>query len=124
MKKFSFLLILIRLSSHVLQGRERGTQLTPASQMATGWDQATWPSPSGFYGGGLSGLIGSLSSFNLYDFVDTGSQQSTQLNTSRNRPTASAAAGSAAQLQAQMQHQTEIDSARDDVTEADPRDEL
>ena len=92
--------------------------------MATGWDEATWPSPSGFYGAGLSGLIGSPSSLNFSDLVDTGSQQSTQLNTSGNRPTASAAAGSVAQLQAQMQHQTETDSARDNVTEADPRDEL
>ena len=108
----------------LLQGRERGTQPTPALQMATGWDQATRPSPSGIYGAGLSGLIGSPLSFNLSDFVDTGSQQSTRLNTSGNRPTPSAAAGSAAQLQAQMQHQTETDCARDDVTEAHPRDGL
>ena len=117
-------MILIRISSHVLQGRESGTQPTPASQMAMGRDQATWPSPSGFYSADLSSLIGSPSSFNLSYLVDTGSQQSTQLNTSRNQPTASAAAGSAAQLQAQMQHQTEMDSARDEVTEADPGDEL
>ena len=108
----------------MLQGRERGTQPTPASQMATGWDQATWPSPSGIYGAGLSGLIGSPSSFNLSDLVDTGSRQSTQLNTSGDRPTPSAAASSAAQLQAQMQHQTEPDSARDNVMEAHPCDGL
>ena len=33
-------------------------------------------------------------------------------------------AGSAAQLQAQLQPQTEMHSARDDVTEADPDPEL
>ena len=92
--------------------------------MGIGWDQATWPSPSGFYGADLSGPIGSPSSFNLSDLVDTGSQQSTQLNTSGNQPTASAAACSAAQLQAQMQRQTEMDTARDNVMEADPGDEL
>ena len=49
-------------------------------------------------------------SFNLSDFVQTDSQQSSQLNTSGTRSTASAAAGSAAQLQA-----TQTQSARDDV---------
>ena len=65
----------------------------------------------------MSGLIGSPSSFNLSDLVDTGSQQSTQLNTSGTRSTASAAAGSAAQLQVQ----TETHSACEGVTDADPR---
>ena len=119
LKKFSFLLILIQLSSHVLQGRERGTQPTPASQMGTGWDQATWPSHSGFYGAGMSGLLGSPSSFNLSDYVDTSTQPNTQLN-SGTRTTAAAATGSAAQLHAQLQQQTETDSARDDAMEPEP----
>ena len=107
----------------MLQGRKRGTQPTPASQMATGWHQATWPSPSGIYGAGLSGLIGSPSSFNLSDYVDTSTQQNTQLS-SGTRSNASANAGSAAQMQAQLQPQTDRHSAHDDVTEADPDPEL
>ena len=125
MKKFSILLILIQLSSHVLQGRERGTQPTPASQIGTGWDQATWPSPSGFYSAGMSGLVASPSSFNLNlsDYVDTSTQQNTQLS-SGTRSAALAATGSAAQLHAQLQQQTETDNARDDVTEPEPGAEL
>ena len=44
-----------------LQGRERGTQQTPISQMATGWDPAAWAgaSPLALYGSGMSGLLGS-----------------------------------------------------------------
>ena len=86
----------------MLQGRGRGTQPTPALQMAMGWDQATWPSPSGIYGAGVSALIGCPSSFNLSDYVDTSTQQNTQLS-SGTPSSASAAAGSAAQLQAQLQ---------------------
>ena len=102
----------------MLQGRERGTQPTSASQMGMGWDPATWPSPSGFYGAGMSGMVASPSSFNLNlsDYVDTSTQQNTQLS-SGTRSAASAAAGSAAQLHDQLQQQTETDSARDDVTE-------
>ena len=99
-----------------VQYSERGTQPTPASQTSTAWEQATWPCPSGFYGAGMSALIGSPS-FNLSDYVDTTSQQSTQLNTSGTRSTASAATGSAAQLQAT---QIETHSAREDVTDTDP----
>ena len=67
-----------------LQGRERGTQQTPTSQMATGWDPAAWAgaSPLALYGSGMSGLLGSPSSsinLNLSDFVDTST--STQHNT-------------------------------------------
>ena len=93
--------------------------------MGTGWDQATWPSPSGFYGAGMSGLVASPSSFNLNlsDYVDTNTQQNTQLS-SGTRSTAPAAAGSAAQMHAQLQQQTETDSVRDDVTEPEPGDEL
>ena len=114
LKKFCFWLFLMQLSSHVLQGIERGTQPTPASQMATTWDPAAWPSPSGSYGAGMSGLVASPSAFtlNLSDYVDTSTQQNTGT-----RSTASAAAGSAAQLHDQMQEQTKTDSARDDVTE-------
>ena len=64
----------------------------------------------------MSGLLGSPSAFNLSDLVDTGSQQSTHLNTLGTRCTAPAAAGSAAQLQAQ----TEMHSAREDVNDAEP----
>ena len=100
----------------MLQGRERGTQPTPASQMGTGWDPAAWPSPLGLYGAGMSDMVGSPSCFNLNlsDYVDTSTQQNTGT-----RSTASAAAGSAAQLheQGRGQQQTETDSARDDVTE-------
>ena len=102
----------------MLQGRERGTQPT-ALQMGTGWDQANWPSPSGFYGAGMSGLMGSPLSLNLSDYVHISTQPNTQLN-SGTRTTAAAAAGSAARLQAQLQQQTETDSAHDDVTEPEP----
>ena len=91
--------------------------------MSMGWDQEPWPSPSGFYGAGMSAVVGSPSSFNLSDYVDTSTQQNTQLS-SGTRSNASAAAGLAAQLQAQLQPQTETHSARDDVTEADPDPEL
>ena len=84
--------------------------------MGTGWDQANWPSPSGFYGAGMSGLMGSPSSFNLSDYMDISTQPNTQLN-SRTRTTAPAAAAGSA---AQVQQQTETDSARDDVTELEP----
>ena len=98
----------------MLQGqyRERGPQPTPASS----WEQATWPSPSGLYGA-LAGSPPFNPSFNLSDYVDTSSQQSTQLNTSGTRSSASAAAGSATQLQAT---QSEMHSAREDVTDTDP----
>ena len=100
-----------------LQGRERGTQPTLTSRMATGWDPAAWAgaSPSALYGSGLSGLLGSPSSsinLNLSDFVDTSTQRNTGI-----RSTPSAAAGSAAQLHDEGQQLTETDSARDDVTE-------
>ena len=100
-----------------LQGRERGTQQTPTSQMATGWDPAAWAgaSPSALYGSGMSGLLGSPSSsinLNLSDFVDTSTQHNTGI-----RSTPSAAAGSAAQLHDEGQQLTERDSARDDITE-------
>ena len=56
------------------------------------------------------------SSFSLSDYVQTDSQQSSQLNTSGTRSTASEVAGSAAQLQA-----TQTQSARDgDTATADP----
>ena len=103
-----------------LQGRDRGTQQTPTSQIATGWDPAAWAgaSPSALYGSGMSGLLGSPSSsinLNLSDYVDTST--STQHNTGI-RSTPSAAAGSAAQLHDEGQQLiTERDSARDDVTE-------
>ena len=103
----------------MLQVRERGTQPTTL-QMGTGWDQANWPSPSGFYGAGMSGLMGSPSSFNLSDYMDISTQPNTQLNSGTRTTAPAAAAGSAAQLQAQLQQQTETDSARDDVTEPEP----
>ena len=84
--------------------------------MSTGWDQANWPSPSGFYGAGMSGLMGSPSSFNLSDYMDISTQPNTQLNSGTRTTAPAAAAGSASQLQ----QQTETDSARDDVTEAEP----
>ena len=100
-----------------LQGRERGMQQTPTSQMAMGWDPAAWAgaSPSALYGSGMSGLLGSPSSsinLNLSDFVDTSTQHNTGI-----RSTPSAAAGSAAQFHDEGQQLTERDSARDDVTE-------
>ena len=99
-----------------LQGRERGMQPTPISQMVTGWDPAAWAgaSPSALYSSGMSGLLGSPSSINLNlsDFVDTSTQHNTGI-----RSTPSAATGSAAQLQDEGQQHTETDSARDDVTE-------
>ena len=99
----------------MLQVRERGTQPT-TSQMGTGWDQANWPSPSGFYGGDMSGLMGIPSSFNLSDYMDISTQPNTQLNSGTRTTAPAAAAGSAVQLQ----QQTEMDSARDDVTEPEP----
>ena len=101
----------------MLQAQQRGTQTTPTSQMATGWDPAAWTgaSPSASYGSGLSGLLGSPSSsctLNLSDYVDTSTQ-----HTTGQRSTPSAAAGSAAQLHDAGQKHTETDSARDDVTE-------
>ena len=100
-----------------LQGRERGTQPTPTSQMATRWDPAAWAgaSPSALYGSGMSGLLGSPSSsinLNLSDFVDMSTQHNTGI-----RSTPSAAAGSAAQLHDEGQQLTATASARDDVTE-------
>ena len=103
-----------------LQGRDRGTQQTPTSQIATGWDPAAWAgaSPSALYGSGMSGLLDSPSSsinFNLSDYLET--SMSTQNNTGI-QSTPSAAAGSAAQLHDEGQQLiTERDSARDDVTE-------
>ena len=120
LKKFNFWLFLIQFSSHVFTGQREGTQQTPTSQMATGWDPAAWAgaSPSALYGSGMSGLLGSPSSsinLNLSDFVDMST--STQHNTGI-WSTPSAAAGSAAQLHDEGQQLfTERDSARDDVTE-------
>ena len=73
----------------------------------------------------MSDLVPSPSSFNLNrsDYVDTSTQQNTQLS-SGIRSTAPAAAGSAAQMHAQLQQQTETDSARDDVSEPEAGDEL
>ena len=101
----------------MLQAQQRGTQPTPTSQMATGWEPAAWSgaSPSALYGSGLSGLLGSPSSsctLNLSDYVDTSTQ-----HTTGQRSTPSAAAGSAAQLHDAGQRHTENESARDDVTE-------
>ena len=98
----------------MLQVRERGTQPT-TSQMGTGWDQANWPSPSGFYGAGMSGLMGSPSSFNLSDYINISTQPNTQLNSGTQTTAPAAATGSA-----QLQQQTETDSAGDDVTEPEP----
>ena len=88
--------------------------------MGMGWDQANWTSPSGFYGAGMSGLMGNSFSLNLSDYVDISTQPNTQLNSGTQTTAAAAAAGSAAQLHAQLQQQTETDSARDDVTEPEP----
>ena len=94
---------------------ERGEHNQQPHKWVTGWDPATWPSPSGFYGAGMSGLVDSPLSFNLSDYMDISTQPNTQLN-SGTPSTAPAAAGSAAQLQLQ----TEMDSACDDVMEHEP----
>ena len=98
----------------MLQAQQRGTQPTPTSQMATGWEPAAWSgaSPSALYSSGLSGLLGSPSSsctLNLSYYVDMSTQ-----HTTGQRSTPSAAAGSATQLNDAGQKHTENDSARDD----------
>ena len=87
----------------MLQAQHRGTQ-------PTGWEPAAWSvaSPAG---SGLSGLqLGSP--FNISDFLDTGSQ-----NTSGHRTTPAAAAGGPNQLQDAGHKHMDNDGARDDVTE-------
>ena len=64
----------------------------------------------------MSGLMGSPSSFNLSDYMNISTQPNTQLNSGTRTTAPAAVAGSAAQLQ----QQTEMDNARDDVTEPEP----
>ena len=101
-----------------LQGRERGTQQTPTSQMATGWDPAAWAgaSPSALYGWAWVVCWAAHhppSTSTSPILWDTSTQHNTGIWS-----TPSAAAGSAAQLHDEGQQLTERDSARDDVTGA------
>ena len=96
----------------MLQPQQRGRQPTPTSQLAAGWDPASW-SGAGSSASPLSGLFGSpvQGILNLSDYVDPPSTQQATGQCS----TPSAAAGSAEQLNdAGHQH---TDSVRDDVTE-------
>ena len=96
-----------------LQAQQRGRQPTPTSQMAAGWDPASWSGAGSSAFPLFSGLLGSPPApFNLSDLImDSPSTQ----QTTGQRSTPSAAAGSAEQLHdAGHQH---THSARDDVTE-------
>ena len=96
----------------MLQPQQRGRQPTPTSQLAAGWDPASW-SGAGSSASPLSGLFGSpvQGILNLSDYVDPPSNQ----QATGQRSTPSAAAGSAEQLNdAGHQH---TDSVRDDVME-------
>ena len=95
-----------------LHAQQRGRQQTPTSQMAAGWDPASW-SGAGSSASPFSGLFGSPvpGILNLTDYVDPPSTQ----QTTGQRSTPPAAAGSAEQLQgAGHQH---AHSVSDDVTE-------
>ena len=96
-----------------LQAQQRGRQPTPTSQMANGWDPASWSGAGSSASLLFSGLLGSPAApFNLSDLImDSPSTQQTTGQWS----TPCAAAGSAEQLHdAGHQH---THSARDDVTE-------
>ena len=76
------------LSCCKVQCRQRPTQSSQTSTALVDRIQGTWASsPSGFYAAGMSTLSGS-SSFNLSDYVQIDSQQSSQLNTSGTQSTA------------------------------------
>ena len=95
-----------------LQAQQRRRQPTPTSQMAAGWDPASW-SGAGSSASPFSGLLGNpvQGILNLSDYVDP---PSTQQATGQ-RSTPSVAVGSAEQLHdAGHQH---TDSVCDDVTE-------
>ena len=96
----------------MLQAQQRGRQPTPTSQMATGWEPASWSGAGASASPLFSGMLGSPAApFNLSDYMDSPSTQ----QTTGQRSTPSAAAGSAEQLHdAGHQH---THSARDDVTE-------
>ena len=93
----------------MLQAQQRGRQPTPTSQLAGGWDPASWSggtSPfSGLFGSPLPGIL------NLSDYVNPPSVP----QTTGERSPPSAAAGSAEQLQSAGDEQAP--SVRDDVTE-------
>ena len=96
----------------MLQAQQRGRQPTPTSQMATGWEPASWSGAGTSASPLFSGMLGSPAApFNLCDYMDSPSTQ----QTTGQRSTLSAAAGSAEQLHdAGRQH---THSARDDVKE-------
>ena len=97
-------------------GRTEGRQPTPTSQMATGWDPASWSGAGAGTSASLlfSGLLGSPTvPFNLSDYVDSPSTQ----QTTGQRSAPSAAAGSAKQLHDAGHQHTHTHSARDDITE-------
>ena len=98
----------------MLQAQQKGRQPTPTSQMATGWDPASWSGAGGSASLLFSGLLGSPPApFNLSDYVDSPSTQ----QTTGQRSTPSAAAGSAEQLHDAGHQHTHTHSAHDDVTE-------
>ena len=98
----------------MLQAQQSGRQPTPTSQMATGWDPASWSGAGASASPLFSGLLGSPTApFNLSDYVDSPSTQ----QTTGQRSTPSAAAGSAEQLHDAGHQHTHTHSARDDVTE-------
>ena len=98
----------------MLQAQQRGRQPTPTSQMATGWEPASWTGAGAGASPLFSGLLGRPTApFNLSDYVDSPSTQ----QTTGQRSTPSAAAGSAEQLHNEGHPHTHTLSARDDVTE-------
>ena len=99
----------------MLQAQQRGRQPPPTSQMATGWDPASWSGAGTSASPLFSGLLGSpIVPFNLSDLiVDSPSTQQTTGQWS----TPSAAAGPAEQLHDAGHQYMHTHSARDDVTE-------
>ena len=97
------------------QAQQRGRHPTLTSQMATGWDPASWSGAGASASPLFSGMLGSpVAPFNLSDLImDSPSTQ----QTTGQRSTPSAAAGSAKQLHDAGYQHTHTHSARDDVRE-------
>ena len=98
----------------MLQAQQRGRQPTPTSQMATGWEPASWSGADASASPLFSGMLGSPAApFDLSDLMDSPSTQ----QTTGQRSTPSAVAGSAEQLHDAGHQHTHTHSARDDVME-------
>ena len=98
----------------MLQAQQRGRQPTPTSQMATGWEPASWSGAGAGASPLFSDMLGSPAApFNLSDLMDSPSTQ----QTTGQQSTPSAAAGSAEQLHDAGHQHTHTHSARDDITE-------